>query len=187
MGALPRASQWVPVVLNRILMTPPGDVNTFLLMPEKRHPYVEIGERIAEARRVAGKRRGARLTQRELASVLRVSEGTVTAWEIGKQRPEGENLVRLATSLGVSPAFLLTGGTEEETPEEAVAESELDVGLAVVDRVVRLVSGKEGLSDEDRRDLKKAILNEYIDEFQEHGRDPAPLYIRLAKVDRGEI
>ena len=43
------------------------------------------------------------MTQREVAAAVGVSPGTVTAWEIGKQRPEGRNLERLAAFLGVFP------------------------------------------------------------------------------------
>lgn len=43
------------------------------------------------------------MTQREVAAEVGVSVGTVTAWEIGKQRPEGRNLERLAAFLGVFP------------------------------------------------------------------------------------
>ena len=43
------------------------------------------------------------MTQREVAEAVGVSPGTVTAWEIGKQRPEGRNLERLAAFLGVFP------------------------------------------------------------------------------------
>jgi transcriptional regulator with XRE-family HTH domain len=66
-------------------------------------PYKAVGHRIADLRRAKGRLEGRRVTQREVAEAVGVSPGTVTAWEIGKQRPEGRNLERLAAFLGVFP------------------------------------------------------------------------------------
>jgi transcriptional regulator with XRE-family HTH domain len=69
-------------------------------------PYEELGGRIQDLRRAVRRGRGERLTQRELADAIGVAQGTVTAWERGYQRPEGDNLFALARELGVDVATL---------------------------------------------------------------------------------
>jgi transcriptional regulator with XRE-family HTH domain len=112
------------------------------------YPYVRTGDRIADLRRALARREGRRVTQRALAEALGVHLGTVTAWEIGKQRPEGENLRRLAAFLGVPPEAVLGEGGEGEAPAAAPG----DAGLGPVedaaaelfgslDRVVRYLGG----------------------------------------------
>lgn len=76
---------------------------------------------------------------------------------------------------------------EEETPEQAVAQTELESELERILEIVRLVGGKEEFSAEQRRGLKRDILNTYIDAFRDHGMDPRELYVMLGKVDRGEL
>ena len=66
-----------------------------------------MGQRIAELRRQEGRRRRVRLTQRQLADELGVHKGTVAAWEGDTQKPEGENLIKLAEALSTSPDHIL--------------------------------------------------------------------------------
>lgn len=80
-------------------------------------PYVEIGHRIADFRKALGRRRGRRVSQREVAEYIPVHEGTVTAWELGKQKPEGGNLVRLAEFLETTPDEIV--GHAVSTPGQA--------------------------------------------------------------------
>lgn len=56
----------------------------------------ELGVAIAEARRSMARRQRRRITQRQVAEALGVHELTVTAWETGKQKPDPENLAKLA-------------------------------------------------------------------------------------------
>ena len=111
-------------------------------MPQ--HPFAQIGGRIADLRRALGRSAGRRVTQREMAEALGVHLGTVTAWEIGKQRPEGENLDRLAELLDVSPDYLLHG-TESERGGDELELGEIEP-MAVelfgsFDRLVRYMEG----------------------------------------------
>lgn len=62
-----------------------------------------IATRIAEARKALG------LNQSELARSLSVSPQAVQSWESGKARPKGERLEKLATALGQSVDWVLTG------------------------------------------------------------------------------
>jgi transcriptional regulator with XRE-family HTH domain len=108
--------------------------------------FVFVGDRIAALRRAAGRARGRRLTQRELAHAVGVHLATVTAWEIGKQRPEGDNLLRLAGVLGVPPSEVV-GGDPSPPPPAAGALEGVDPGDAALelfgslDRLVRYVEG----------------------------------------------
>lgn len=86
-------------------------------------PYKEIGHRIADLRREAGRARGQRLTQREVAEAVGVATGTVTAWEAGKQRPEGENLEKLAAFFRVPPELIVHGDSKTGTPPLHVREA----------------------------------------------------------------
>lgn len=127
--------------LTRNLVARGPSVNSDLVHSTKLHPYAEIGARLAQLRRAAGLARGERLTQQRLAELVGVHTATVTAWEIGKQRPEGENLEKLAGVLGVDTDFLVRGPAEE-TPEQAVAGNMPDVSFlyprarAIYDRAV---------------------------------------------------
>lgn len=143
------------------------EVNTLLMSesPEfrKARPYQDIGERIAEARRVLARARSRRIPQRAVAEAVGVAEGTVTAWEIGKQKPEGANLIRLAEFLCVTPTYILTGADEwvdsvDEPTSQQPPRDQLDLDLfRDIDRIVRYVEGvgPPGKS----KALKRDILN----------------------------
>ena len=60
-----------------------------------------------------------RLSQRELASLFKVSTGTVGNWEVGTREPDYATLTKLANFFGVSVDYLL--GREDITPEERAA------------------------------------------------------------------
>lgn len=98
----------------------------------------------------------------------------------------------LAEHGNVTAAWLRYGvwngdDAREETPEDAVSEPELEGELERIVGIVRLVGGKEGFTDDQRRALKRDILNTYIDAFKADGIDPRELYVMLGKVDRGEL
>lgn len=72
----------------------------------RAHDLSTVGGRIASARAKVPKYRK---DQERLAHDVRVSRGTVSAWENDQQTPAGENLVRLARALSVSPEWILDG------------------------------------------------------------------------------
>lgn len=88
-------------------------------MDDAKHPYADVGQRISDFRRARERDTGRRIPQREVAKNVGVTVGTVTAWEIGKQRPEGENLVKLATFLRTSPAAIVGEGSSSNAVEVA--------------------------------------------------------------------
>lgn len=65
-----------------------------------------IGEKIKSARKGAG------LTQEQLAEKLNVSRQAITKWESDKGLPDVENLKRIAKLLNVSVDYLLDDGEE---------------------------------------------------------------------------
>lgn len=82
------------------------------------------------------------MTQAELAERVGVAEGTVTAWEGGYQKPDGDNLIALATALGVSEGYILHGGEEEDA---ALFEEEQKLeGMLSRDALVRFAKTDRG-------------------------------------------
>lgn len=59
--------------------------------------------------RIRGSRLDAKLNQTELAKRVGVSKVAVSQWENGDTQPKGENLLKLASALGVSPQWLVNG------------------------------------------------------------------------------
>ncbi|MCM0866715.1 helix-turn-helix domain-containing protein, partial [Klebsiella pneumoniae] len=57
------------------------------------------------------------ITQQTLAKRLGVSRVSVTKWESGTTKPDGENLHQLAVALQTTPEWILYG-RGEETPDD---------------------------------------------------------------------
>jgi len=66
--------------------------------------------------RLKASRKKARLTQIELANILKVSKGTVGMWETGKREPKFEAMVHLSKTLNKSVDYLL-GLSENDSPQ----------------------------------------------------------------------
>lgn len=62
--------------------------------------------------RIKARRAQLNITQLSLAKMLGVSRVSVTKWETGVTKPDGENLHMLAKALDVSPEWLLFGENE---------------------------------------------------------------------------
>jgi transcriptional regulator with XRE-family HTH domain len=173
-------------------LVPIGEiVNTFLVPPAKSYPYRDIGDRIQDARRALSRDRGERITQTRMAMEMGVHVGTVTAWENGKQRPEGRRLEHLAEYLGVTASFLVTG---EESPESAVydpaegGDERPGVGeeeLVQMPQVVRFLKLHDGKPDE--RELKLATVRIWGEVLALNGAWPDWFLVLRGKVERGEI
>ena len=69
-----------------------------------------IGQRIKEVRKSAG------LTQRELAEKSGTATGTIQQYELGKRQPRIEQLQAIASVLGVTTNYFLTGEKTEKHP-----------------------------------------------------------------------
>ena len=77
--------------------------------------------------RIAALRRGANLSQGELARRLQVSPSAIGMYEQGRREPSAEILVALSRTFGVTVDYLLTGqpATEEEDKIVSAMESVL--------------------------------------------------------------
>jgi transcriptional regulator with XRE-family HTH domain len=81
-------------------------------------------------------RKEARLTQVELAKILKVSNGTIGMWETGKREPKFEAMVHLSKTLNKSVDYLL-GLSENDSPQptdkiQSNEDSRLQVQAEVV-------------------------------------------------------
>ena len=66
----------------------------------------ELGERLYKARK------NAKMTQKELADAVGVSDRTIGNWELGKKRISAYNVYLLAQALHVSAGWLVAGEGE---------------------------------------------------------------------------
>jgi transcriptional regulator with XRE-family HTH domain len=60
-----------------------------------------LGERLLALRKMR------KLTQRDLAKIIRVSHVTISQWESGDSEPSGSNLIALSFALECSPTGLM--------------------------------------------------------------------------------
>jgi transcriptional regulator with XRE-family HTH domain len=157
------------------------------------NPHREVGERIADARYQLGRRRGRKLTQKEVAEALSVAEGTVTAWEAGKQLPSPEALLGLAELLEVEAAWVLRGAAEGQEEERREAAQEWigsrqvsEEGLVSEWEVLRLLGGiaPPGEAAELKADQLQLIRRVAM---RQGGRLPGWWYDVLRRVDSGEL
>ena len=64
--------------------------------------------------RLKKRRKDLGLTQADIYRAVGVSNYTVSSWESGKHKPEGENLMALCNILGCDPDWLLTGKRNQQ-------------------------------------------------------------------------
>lgn len=73
----------------------------------------EIGHRMRRARE------DKRLTQKEVADRIGIHNSTIGKYELGEREPDFETVMKLAKVYEVSPVWLLTGDTNEESRAHA--------------------------------------------------------------------
>ena len=73
---------------------------------------MRIGEKIAEVRRLN------KLTQRDLAEKLNVSDKVISKWETGKSLPDVETMLKLSKILGISISELYECVEETDTEKK---------------------------------------------------------------------
>jgi len=71
------------------------------------------------------------LTQNEVAEALRVSEPSVSAWELDKARPKAGRLDELARLLGVATSLLLDDDRDGNLPVDVVSRCRTQIAAAV--------------------------------------------------------
>jgi transcriptional regulator with XRE-family HTH domain len=99
---------------------------------QKTEKAIEIGKRIAEARREAGG-----MTQQELGELVGVSVRSIAAWELGDVIPY-RHLKELERATGFDAAWILHG--EEATD---VRDRQLDEISRKLDEILRRLDGAE--------------------------------------------
>lgn len=170
----------------------------------------EFGKRLAYAIENVAK-----ISRAETARRLEVKPQQISKWLAREYAPSEETVERLASVLEVPVPWLRYGelGTDHLRPGDTVAgtggflaenmlllsheehaalarellQAETERELERVLDVVRLVGGKAEFTEEQRRGLKRDIINTYIDAFVEDGLDARDLYVMLGRVDRGEL
>ena len=105
--------------------------------------------------RIAALRRGAGMSQGELARRLRVSPSAVGMYEQGRREPSTAILVEMARLFGVSVDYLLTGQALEEDRKPVLSAME----LALTEAEARLEQrGKRPLTREELAVIFAALL-----------------------------
>lgn len=74
--------------------------------------------------RIAQLRKDAKLSQRELADVLKVHQTSISQWETGRTGPDFANLMSLCEVFNVRPEYLL--GRSEERGHWGLTDEEAD-------------------------------------------------------------
>lgn len=172
------------------LLRPVAFVKRGVLPRTYATPYKETGRRIAQLRRETGWKRNQRFTQRMLAEELGVAESTVTAWEVGKQEPEGTNLANLARFFTEALGRQVTAAEIISGPPQVVAENgvtpeaaeELFLSLPYVTRFLGGIAPPG-----QAKELKLDSLEGYRRMIQ--GRAPVPpwWYDLKRKIEDGEL
>lgn len=76
------------------------------------------------AKRLKAERKKMKLTQKQFASILEVSQATVSHYENGLQFPEKDALVKICKIFDISPDELLFNRTTDSKSEEKRTENE---------------------------------------------------------------
>ncbi|MBR3163547.1 MAG: helix-turn-helix transcriptional regulator [Clostridia bacterium] len=87
-----------------------------------------------------------KLTQEEFAKKIGYTRSAVSAWEIGRNEPSNDDIVKLADFFGVSTDYLL-GKSDIRNPEKIDA-NEMDIAFA---------TGIKGLNEENKEIAKNII------------------------------
>lgn len=83
----------------------------------------DAGGRIKERRQQLG------LKQNQLARKIDIAATNISMWESGTTSPKGENLIRLANALKVTPEWILYGGEVEPGNRELVQAEYLTIAV----------------------------------------------------------
>lgn len=127
-------------------------------------PFEDLGRRIRQARRALD------LTQQDVADALKVTVQSVSQWETGRSRPEGDRMDDLAHMLGTD-AKRLKADASETAPTDR-QRSRLDKIIAVGDRYAEFLPSKEAAVDSLGMSLSPTVDTEMliIAQYKRRGR-----------------
>lgn len=122
--------------------------------------YVDVGERIREARKMMG------LNQEELAELARLNRVTVAKYESGKVEPGAQALSRIADALDVTTDELLGRGSADGLGAGELAPPHTPEART-------LAAGVDRMSKEERDRVLKMVrlMFEHADYFDERNDD----------------
>lgn len=106
------------------------------------------------ANRIKELRKQLKLSQRELADLLKVSQQTVASWETHRSEPSYDMMLHLATFFGVTLDDLL-GRHDNQAPSQPSSSHDLQKFLQ--DHQGLLTYGGEELTEIEREQLRVAI------------------------------
>jgi len=106
----------------------------------------------AFAVRLRSIRKRRKLTQRQLASKLNISQSTIALYETGDRKPDPETINKIADFFNVSTDYLL-GRTDDPNPNK---EEEVDIKKILEQKKKAHWDGRE-LTEEERRYLSRLI------------------------------
>ena len=121
--------------------------------------YLEVGDRIREARKKAG------INQEELAELARLNRVTVAKYESGKVEPGAQAIKRIADALDVTADALLG---RQENAEERVSQTPHTEEARI------LAQGIDQMPKEEREralSMVKLIFTQYSDLFERSNAD----------------
>lgn len=99
-------------------------------------------------------RKQRKMSQRDLAQALTVSQQTIGSWEVGRSEPNTELLRKISDYFGVTTDYLLGHGNNSN-PKHIDVED-------IVNDSAMLTSREHALSDADRNAIR-ALLSTYLD------------------------
>ena len=106
-------------------------------------------------------------SQEDLARILDVTRRTVSRWEQNSSKPNGDELTRLATLMGVTEDELLS----DEDELSVLSNNKQNVLDKISDSVDNLVTGQEAINESlTNNDVNFKKQNELIKELQDQNK-----------------
>ena len=106
-------------------------------------------------------------SQEDLAKILHVTRRTVSRWEQNSSKPNGDELTRLATLMGVTEDELLS----DEDELSVLSNNKQNVLDKISDSVDNLVTGQEAINESlTNNDVYFKKQNELIKELQDQNK-----------------
>lgn len=119
--------------------------------------------------RIIAKTKELGMSQVELAKRTGLTKGAVNQWFKGISAPNGENLLRTATALGVSPEWLQTGKESRNRVEVQALPIDMNALISIatdtyLPELVRLQELQEkGVLEASDIEMLRVIINRYKD------------------------